>query len=235
MGLAADTRLTALAAWSLSEVVTRIQGLPVMTRTIGKGADAAEIWPAPAEVNCPNTIQHRLTIGLRVPKAAKLLLAFTHGPSRVIRSTRPTARARRTGDLVRTVPLDLPFMLIKQGVAVLLEAGVSGTQMGFLVVRDEQAVNCLVACHDLLWSAVQMDTPVTAGNPLPRHLKDLVAELATGATDAAAARRLHVSERTVSRRMAEVLDLLGATSRFQAGIVVAHSGLIAEQGPYRRP
>jgi hypothetical protein len=50
--------------------------------------------------------------------------------------------------------------------------------------------------------------------------------LASGITDGVAAKLLGVSERTVRRRVAAVMELLGATSRFDAGAKAAKSGWI---------
>ena len=52
----------------------------------------------------------------------------------------------------------------------------------------------------------------------------LVNLLASGRKDEAIARQLGVSGRTLRRRIAEVQDQLGATSRFQAGLQAARRG-----------
>jgi DNA-binding NarL/FixJ family response regulator len=49
--------------------------------------------------------------------------------------------------------------------------------------------------------------------------------LATGLTDEAAARRLGISLRTYRRRVAGLMNLLEADSRFQAGVHAAERGL----------
>ncbi|MCG5214059.1 helix-turn-helix domain-containing protein [Streptosporangium sp. KLBMP 9127] len=48
--------------------------------------------------------------------------------------------------------------------------------------------------------------------------------LATGAKDSAIARSLGVSIRTVTRTVGELTRILGATSRFQAGVRAARLG-----------
>jgi DNA-binding NarL/FixJ family response regulator len=53
--------------------------------------------------------------------------------------------------------------------------------------------------------------------------------LADGYTDEATARRLGVSIRTVRRNTAELMTLLGARSRFQAGIYAAQSRLLGSE------
>ena len=55
-------------------------------------------------------------------------------------------------------------------------------------------------------------------------VREILAILSSGVTDDVAARQLGVSARTVRRRMAAVLDLLGASSRFEAGAKAVQSG-----------
>lgn len=50
--------------------------------------------------------------------------------------------------------------------------------------------------------------------------------LATGASDATIARQAGISQRTVERRVAVLLQTLGAVTRFQAGVEAARRGLI---------
>jgi acyl-CoA synthetase (AMP-forming)/AMP-acid ligase II len=62
--------------------------------------------------------------------------------------------------------------------------------------------------------------------PLPDHLAPILEQLAQGATDVAASRRLKVSPRTFSRRVAELLDHLHVQTRFQCGAETMLRGLI---------
>lgn len=66
---------------------------------------------------------------------------------------------------------------------------------------------------------------------LTRDERALLAILATGATDEAAASRLGLSSRTVRRRLRTAMDKLGATSRFQAGYMAGLGGAIAPEEP----
>jgi DNA-binding NarL/FixJ family response regulator len=58
----------------------------------------------------------------------------------------------------------------------------------------------------------------------------LVSLLATGLTDASAARRLRVSPRTVTNVLRALMDRLGVNNRFQLGLAL---GLAARRGPQR--
>jgi DNA-binding NarL/FixJ family response regulator len=54
----------------------------------------------------------------------------------------------------------------------------------------------------------------------------LIGFLAAGETDAAIARRLGITRRTLQRRLRPVLERLGAQSRFQAGVLAERAGWI---------
>lgn len=62
--------------------------------------------------------------------------------------------------------------------------------------------------------------------PLSDREVELIMLLQVGYTDDAAARRLGVSPRTVRRMTADLMQRLGARSRFEAGIKVAQLGLV---------
>jgi sugar-specific transcriptional regulator TrmB/DNA-binding CsgD family transcriptional regulator len=65
---------------------------------------------------------------------------------------------------------------------------------------------------------------------LSREDEHLLALLAAGLADKAIALRLGVGHRTVERRTARLMSLLGAQSRFQAGIQAAERGLLGGRG-----
>ncbi|MFW6722123.1 hypothetical protein ACHZ98_18570 [Streptomyces sp. MAR4 CNY-716] len=60
--------------------------------------------------------------------------------------------------------------------------------------------------------------------PPPPHLVPVLAELSRGTPDTVACRNLHLSPRTYSRRVAELLECLGAESRFQGGAQAVRRG-----------
>jgi DNA-binding NarL/FixJ family response regulator len=65
---------------------------------------------------------------------------------------------------------------------------------------------------------------------VPEHLTGVLEQLASGATDQAACRRLGMSSRTYSRRVSELLEHFGVRSRFQAGVEMARRGLTGRYG-----
>ena len=96
----------------------------------------------------------------------------------------------------------------------------------FLVVREPALVKNFVAQFAALW---RMSHSVGVG-PDDSLSTEMVREtleiLRSGATDEMTARQLGVSVRTVRRRVAAVMDLLGASSRFEAGVKAVEAGLL---------
>lgn len=62
----------------------------------------------------------------------------------------------------------------------------------------------------------------------------LLAALARGGKDEVVARRLGVSVRTLRRRLFDLMQRLGATSRFQIGAKAAQAGLLPYD-PWKEP
>jgi len=72
-----------------------------------------------------------------------------------------------------------------------------------------------------------------AGKPplqVPEHLVPVLEQLVQGGTDLTASRRLKVSPRTFSRRVAELLEYLHVQTRFQCGAEIVNRGWV----PLRR-
>ncbi|MEV0379407.1 LuxR C-terminal-related transcriptional regulator [Nonomuraea sp. NPDC050643] len=95
-----------------------------------------------------------------------------------------------------------------------------------VIVHSSTLLDALVALFEVLWrSALPLPLKApggdsTAGLPDP----ELFTLLAAGLKDEAVARQLGVSLRTVHRRVSELMDLLGARTRFQAGLLAARRG-----------
>ncbi|TCC44980.1 response regulator transcription factor [Kribbella capetownensis] len=94
---------------------------------------------------------------------------------------------------------------------------------GFQIVQDPSVVGALVAVHQHLWNAGTDPEGIDRDLP-PPHLAVILPALASGAPDEVAAPRLGLSPRTYSRRVAELLKVLGVHSRFQAGAEAIRRG-----------
>ncbi|RKT56181.1 helix-turn-helix transcriptional regulator [Saccharothrix australiensis] len=105
-----------------------------------------------------------------------------------------------------------------------------------LLVRESALIDVLVCCFEAMWARA---TPVAAVDPvdgaperspgrsgLSARDGELLALLSAGMKDRSIARALGVTERTVGRRVTELMAELGAQSRFQAGLLAARKGWI---------
>lgn len=69
--------------------------------------------------------------------------------------------------------------------------------------------------------------------PLREEQRRLLQLMAEGLPDAAIARRLAVGGRTLTRRIAELYEVLGVDTRFQAGAAAQRLGLLPDLSPPR--
>ncbi|QLY31766.1 helix-turn-helix transcriptional regulator [Nocardia huaxiensis] len=129
------------------------------------------------------------------------------------------------GAQARTLP-DPPMKLIladdRRAVLVLHTDERRGDPMG-VRVGPSPTLDLLVKTFDALWS---MATPISV-NPaeaLDERDRAILTLMSMGATDDTIARRLGLSRRTVVRRTASLLERLGASTRFQAGVQATRRG-----------
>ncbi|GGB18667.1 hypothetical protein GCM10011492_05660 [Flexivirga endophytica] len=137
--------------------------------------------------------------------------------------------AGAAGEQSRTVPRVPMKMVIADESRALVAVENDGATFHLLVGRCG-LLDDLVGLFEGLWS---FGTPVPgrAGVGGEQHTpfsddRDLLSLLAAGATDESIARQLGLSLRTVQRRVRKLEDLLGAHTRFQAGIQAARRNLI---------
>ncbi|NEA67402.1 helix-turn-helix transcriptional regulator [Streptomyces sp. SID12488] len=101
---------------------------------------------------------------------------------------------------------------------------------GAVVIREPSIVHFLCELFEQTWSQAQPFSDAAADG-LEAVAKDLdrtiLRLLATGLKDETIARRLGMSLRTTRKHIADIMQTLGAESRFQAGVAVATRGLLA--------
>lgn len=126
----------------------------------------------------------------------------------------------RLGIRVRICPTTLAHetIIIDRRVAILAGAPVAGVRE-FTVILAPEVVAGVRSLFLATWAGA---TDLADYLPTPRVTVDdqgreLLRLLSTGQKDEAAARSMGVSVRTYRRRVAELMTLLGAESRFQAG------------------
>ena len=112
----------------------------------------------------------------------------------------------------------------------ILPLGGQGTEAA-VCIRRSALLDALIRLFELLWEqATPIAPPLPADGCDDRHL---VALLASGAKDDVVARRLGTSTRTLSRRIAELMDHLHVRTRFQAGVQAVRLGWLESSAPDR--
>lgn len=135
------------------------------------------------------------------------------------------------GERARTKP-ELPIkLIIADDKLALIPAAVTSHSIDTtFVIHASPMLDALIALFEAEWATA---TPLPGLEPVSgQHASGapdaetatLLAMLAAGMTDAAIARSLSWSVRTTQRRMRQLMDDLGATSRFQAGAAARARG-----------
>ncbi len=124
---------------------------------------------------------------------------------------------------LRVVP-ELPMkMVLVDERAALLPLDPTGME-GAALVRAPVIVAMLRSYFEMLWARA---VPLGSTRTRPRlggALDDVLRLMLSGMTDAAIARHLGTSERTVRRNIAAVLDALGVDNRVTAAVVAVRDG-----------
>lgn len=138
---------------------------------------------------------------------------------REIRDTRG-AQIRITPDEINET------ILIDRRVAILAGDRRLG-ERSFSIVTQPEVVHGVTSLFDVAWRSA---TSVDAYDARIAELRDIAPQvldlLGRGVKDEAAARTLGLGVRTYRRRVAELMEALGAASRFQAGVRARELGLV---------
>ncbi|ALC20239.1 helix-turn-helix transcriptional regulator [Streptomyces pristinaespiralis] len=120
---------------------------------------------------------------------------------------------------IRTSPT-LPMRLLIVDTSAAIVAGLPGqAQPSALLFSSPPVVLAMRALFEAYWEhASPMDAPVSRAGGLTPQERKLLQLLATGLTDEAVARALGIGVRTERRIVAELMERLGASSRFEAGV-----------------
>lgn len=124
-------------------------------------------------------------------------------------------------------------MFIADDTLGLLPLEVDDSAESCLVIHASSMLDTLIALFEQVWDkavAIHPDgtlpaaaPPGAAADPSPGD-RALLGLLAAGLTDAAIARQLGMHPRTIQHRVRNLLDRLGAATRFQAGLQAARRG-----------
>jgi hypothetical protein len=136
---------------------------------------------------------------------------------------------RRNDSEVRTVSC-VPFhMVLVNGFATFLSSP-DDSQDEVALIRHPMVVGAFQTAFERLWATATPFSTDAAGREMLRDQvrASILAHLTAGEKDEVIARRLGLSVRTCRRHIASIMDELGATGRFQAGV-------LAERMLFHRP
>lgn len=131
----------------------------------------------------------------------------------------------RHGELARTLP-DLPLKLLivdRRAGRVSLTTDAYATE-SVAFVRPSGLLDALLALFEAYWERAHPIGTQPAGRQLTDEEARVLALLGAGFKDEAIARHLGTSMRTTGRRILHILELLQASTRFQAGAQAARRG-----------
>jgi DNA-binding CsgD family transcriptional regulator/DNA-binding Lrp family transcriptional regulator len=125
----------------------------------------------------------------------------------------------------------LPGLRVKVAIAdrrlALMPLSLDLTGVRAAIIRPSTLLDAMVDYWELCWrQALPLDAPAAgpADDPLAEEDRQLLTLLVSGLKDDAIARQLGWSVRTMRRRMSRLHELLGASNRFQAGVMATRRG-----------
>jgi DNA-binding CsgD family transcriptional regulator len=119
-------------------------------------------------------------------------------------------------------------LVIDRDVALLPIPTADPARHGLAVVREPNVIAWVIATFEQLWAEAQpLEDALSRGQEeaeLDQTRAAILRLMAEGEKDEAISRRLSISVRTCRRQIADYMAQVGATSRFQAGVIAARAG-----------
>ncbi|KJK43448.1 hypothetical protein UK23_33325 [Lentzea aerocolonigenes] len=140
-------------------------------------------------------------------------------------SARLGAFALAGADIRTTPKVPLDALVIDRALTVLP----TDNRAGVAVFELTSVVGTTVELFEHVWrSAAPFTAQATADGDVTERERELLSLLFAGCTDEAIGVRLNISVRTVRRTVSQLMDKLGARSRFQAGAKAADRGWLLD-------
>ncbi|MEV6527866.1 helix-turn-helix domain-containing protein [Longispora sp. NPDC051575] len=132
------------------------------------------------------------------------------------------------GEQARVLPDIKMKMLIADHRGALVPLNFDSTQPAVrLLVHPSPLLDALIVCFESIWDRAVPLGPATDAAPageLDDRDRSILRMMAAGHKDAAIGRALQITQRTVVRRIAELMRHLEVDTRFQAGVQAARRG-----------
>ncbi|MDT0267850.1 helix-turn-helix transcriptional regulator [Streptomyces sp. DSM 44915] len=168
-------------------------------------------------------------------RGVRIRSLFQHSARRHRATAHHVERITAAGAEVRTAGVLGSRLQIYDGEVVVVPLRPEDSAAGVALVRDPSVVGYASQFFQLSWDdALDFDGPTGDGGPdettaAPNEApigqeRDVLLMMAAGLSNDEIADRLGVSQRSVSRVVAHLMDRLNATNRFQAGVEAASLG-----------
>ena len=215
---------TSLGDESVTVEVIRGRDVVSSLRILAAGAPGEMLWMRPD--------QWKYEDGHRADEMVKELLESGRRsrvlyPARVLEEAPAVVRERAAaGEQVRLLAAIPTRMAILGTTVAMIPHRLGNDAERVLVIRQESMVQALRLLFEVLWDSALpipgFETARDHDNLGARRL--LLEQLSSGAKDEHIARALGLSLRTVRRRVADLMEALGAESRFAAGAEAVRRG-----------
>jgi hypothetical protein len=204
-----------------AELFARSAHLFAMAEEIACAADTLHTWASTRNRQVADDGRGTDLAGRRIRKLYRPRALLEPGPAEHLREL------DRLGAQVRITPDEINETIILDGRVVILAGDASSGVRSFSLIRRPEVVQNVTSLFNAAWRRA---TPVSVFDAEFAEVRALAPRildaLATGLKDETAARTLDLSLRTYRRRVAELMTVLGATSRFQAGARARELGLL---------
>lgn len=214
--------------------VTRLVGLArhSVSVSLSAGENASAVFDALAAHATPS--KERAAGGGTGGPVIRLLCT-----PQAVNSCRPNAEDfRDTRYEIRVDEGELRSMLIVDS-RVALMPGSPGKTCDAAIIKDTASARALDLLFAGSWANAQSlaEYQCTSARMRTESVRRILEQLCMGRTDEVAARELRVSLRTYRRHVAEIMQGLGANSRFQAGVRAVEMALLPQRddAPGREP
>ncbi len=141
------------------------------------------------------------------------------------------AECEEAGAEYRTIAAIPLRIMCFDGTTALVSRSSRRSDRAAIIIRDPDIVQVLRTIYLTVWESAEPFAAPESTAPAAADVA-LVNALAHGLTDEQVARRLGISVRTCGRHIRALMDAIGATSRFQAGVMLAGE---VTGGPHTRP
>ncbi|MFJ4654543.1 LuxR C-terminal-related transcriptional regulator [Nocardia sp. NPDC088792] len=186
---------------------------------------ASTLTAVPSEAMLETILQQHIEALNRGVQLRKIVPDSAHRD----RATRRYAASMvETAIQLRVTPTLSAQMVVIDSTIALVPLSTGELWHGALVLRESTTVAALAACFEQMWALSTPFAEVALDDNIGLTVQErqLLRFLAEGMTDDAIAKRLAVSARTARRITANLMQRLGAHSRFEAGFKVARRGWV---------